>query len=50
MGTRTRWLLAAVVLGASGCGGDGTGPGGDNEGQRLAGQFDRLADSVDGAG
>jgi hypothetical protein len=33
-----------------GDGGGGPGPSGDDEGTRLATQFERLADSVDGAG
>jgi hypothetical protein len=43
------WLLGAAVIGAWGCGDGGSGPSGD-EGARLAAQFERLADSVDGAG
>ena len=43
------WLLGAAVIGAWGCGDGGSGPSGD-EGARLAAQFERLADSVGGAG
>ena len=44
------WLVGAALVGALGCGDGGSGPSGENEGARLAGQFERLADSVDGAG
>ena len=44
------WLLSAALLAALGCGDGGAGPGGDADGRRLASQFERLADSVDGAG
>jgi hypothetical protein len=47
---RSGWILNAALLAAVGCGDGGGGPGGDNDGQRLASQFERLADSVDGAG
>jgi hypothetical protein len=43
-------MLGAALLGALGCGDGGTGPAGDNDGARLAGQFEHLADSVDDAG
>ena len=43
-------MLSAVLLGALGCGDGGTAPAGDSDGTRLAGQFERLADSVDDAG
>ena len=43
-------MLGAVLLGALGCGDGGTAPVGDSDGTRLAGQFERLADSVDDAG
>jgi hypothetical protein len=43
-------MTGAVLLGALACGDGGTGPAGDNDGTRLAAQFERLADSVDGAG
>jgi hypothetical protein len=41
---------SAVWLGVVGCGDGGTAPLTDNDGRRLAGQFERLADSVDGGG
>jgi hypothetical protein len=41
---------SAVWLGVVGCGDGGTAPLPDNDGRRLAGQFERLADSVDGGG
>ncbi|MGH7515768.1 MAG: hypothetical protein ACREOQ_22950 [Gemmatimonadales bacterium] len=44
------WTLTAALLGAVGCGDGGAGPGGDTDGQRLASQFERLADSVAGGG
>jgi len=44
------WMLGAALLGAVGCGDGGTAPSGDSDGQRLATQFERLADSVDDAG
>lgn len=44
------WLVGAALAAALGCGDGGGGPSGDDEGARLAGQFERLADSVDGAG
>jgi hypothetical protein len=44
------WMLGAALLGAVACGDGGTGPAGDNEGRRLASQFEHLADSVDSAG
>jgi hypothetical protein len=44
------WTLTAALLGAVGCGDGGAGPGSDTDGQRLASQFERLADSVDGGG
>jgi hypothetical protein len=50
MAPRGRWLVGMALLATASCGGEGTGPGGDTDGQRLAGQFERLADSVDGAG
>jgi hypothetical protein len=43
-------MLSAVLLGALGCGDGGAAPGDDSDGTRLAGQFERLADSVDDAG
>jgi hypothetical protein len=43
-------MLGAALLGALGCGDGGTGPAGDNDGTRLARQFERLADSVDDGG
>jgi hypothetical protein len=43
------WLIGAAVIGAWGCGDGGGGPS-DDEGARLAAQFERLADSVGGAG
>jgi hypothetical protein len=46
----TGWMLSAAFLTALGCGDGGTAPPGDNDGQRLASQFERLADSVDDAG
>jgi len=50
MQIRNGWLLGAALATVSGCGDSGTAPGSDNEGARLASQFERLADSVDGAG
>ncbi len=50
MRQRARWLLGAALLGAMGCGDGGTAPPDDNDGARLASQFERLADSVGGAG
>src|SRR6185369_9890744 len=47
---RSGWILNAALLAAVGCGDGGGGPGGDNDGQRLASQFERLADSVDSGG
>ena len=44
------WMLGAALLGVLGCSDGGTGPAGDNDGLRLARQFDQLADSVDSAG
>jgi hypothetical protein len=44
------WTLTAALLGVVGCGDGGAGPGGDTDGQRLARQFELLADSVDGGG
>jgi hypothetical protein len=44
------WLLSAALLCAVGCSDGGTGPASDNDGTRLASQFERLADSVDNAG
>jgi hypothetical protein len=43
-------LVGAVGVLVLSCGDSGSGPGSDNDGQRLAGQFERLADSVDGGG
>jgi hypothetical protein len=43
-------LLLAATLGSLGCGDGGTSPPTDTDGARLAGRFERLADSVDGAG
>ena len=43
-------MLGSALLAALGCGDGGTGPAGDGDGQRLASQFEHLADSVDGAG
>ena len=43
-------MLSAALLGSLGCSDGGTGPAGNDDGTRLARQFDRLADSVDGAG
>lgn len=51
MRRRSGWILNAALLAAVGCGDGGGGPGGgDNDGQRLASQFERLADSVDSGG
>jgi hypothetical protein len=48
---RSSLLLAGSAwLGALGCGDGGTGPAVDNDGRRLAAQFERLADSVDAGG
>jgi hypothetical protein len=47
---RSGWILNAALLAAVGCGDGGGGPAGDNDGQRLASQFERLADSVDSGG
>ncbi len=45
------WLIGVALAGTVGCGDGGGGPsGGDDEGARLATQFEDLADSVDGAG
>jgi hypothetical protein len=44
------WILSVALLAVVGCGDGGAGPGGDTDGQRLASQFERLADSVDGGG
>ncbi len=44
------WMLGGALLGVLGCGNGGTGPGTDSEGERLAGQFQHLADSVGDAG
>jgi hypothetical protein len=44
------WLVGAALVAAVGCGDGGGGPSNDDEGARLASQFERLADSVDGAG
>jgi hypothetical protein len=44
------WILGSALLAALGCGDGGTGPLGDGDGQRLASQFEHLADSVDDAG
>ncbi|MBA3894495.1 MAG: hypothetical protein H0X69_12505 [Gemmatimonadales bacterium] len=46
----TVWLIGAALVGAVGCGDGGGGPSDGDEGARLATQFERLADSVDGAG
>lgn len=43
-------MLGVALLGVLGCGDGGTGPAGTGDGARLASQFLRLADSVDGAG
>jgi len=40
------WLLGAALLGALACGDGGTGPAGDGDGNRLASQFEHLADSM----
>jgi hypothetical protein len=45
----TVWLIGVAVA-AAGCGDGGGGPSGGDEGARLATQFERLADSVGGAG
>jgi hypothetical protein len=50
MRTGSRRMLGAALLGVLGCGDGGTGPVGDSDGTRLAAQFERLADSVDGVG
>jgi hypothetical protein len=53
MRDRFAWLIGAALAGLVACGGDGSGPspgGGDDEGARLAARFNRLADSVAGAG
>src|SRR3954451_5885667 len=44
------WVWGAALLVAQGCSDGSTGPAGDNDGKRLASQFEHLADSVDGAG
>jgi hypothetical protein len=44
------WLIGATLAGAAACGDGGSGPSGGDEGTRLATQFQRLADSVEGAG
>jgi hypothetical protein len=44
------WMLVALSLGALGCSDGGTGPAGGSEGNRLASQFEHLADSVGDAG
>ena len=44
------WMVGGTLLAALGCGDSGTGPVDDSDGKRLASQFERLADSVDGAG
>ncbi|HEU5040067.1 MAG TPA: hypothetical protein VFT84_04550 [Gemmatimonadales bacterium] len=44
------WLIGLAVVGTAGCSDGGSGPSGGDEGARLATQFERLADSVDGAG
>jgi hypothetical protein len=43
-------LIGAALLVLPGCGEGGTAPPGDDEGRRLAAQFEQLADSVDSAG
>lgn len=53
MRDRFAWLIGAALAGAVACSGDGSGPspgGGDDEAARLAARFNRLADSVAGAG
>ena len=50
MRQRSGWMLGAALVAAMGCGDGASGPAGDTDGQRLASQFERLADSVDGAG
>jgi hypothetical protein len=47
---RTVLLMAGVTWLCLGCGDGGTGPAPNNDGQRLAAQFERLADSVDAGG
>jgi hypothetical protein len=48
---RSSLLLAGSAwLGALACGDGGSGPAVDNDGRRLAAQFERLADSVDSGG
>jgi hypothetical protein len=47
---RLGWMLAAATLAGLGCGDGGTSPPADGDGARLASRFERLADSVDGAG
>jgi hypothetical protein len=42
-------IAGAAALGLA-CGDGGTGPAVDNDGRRLAAQFERLADSVDAGG
>ena len=43
-------LVAGAATLVLACGDGGTGPAVDNEGRRLAAQFERLADSVDAGG
>ena len=51
MRDRFVWLIGAALVGAVGCGGDGSGPSpGGDDGARLAARFDQLADSVDREG
>jgi hypothetical protein len=47
---RTVILVAGAIWLGLGCGEAGTGPAPSNDGQRLAAQFERLADSVDAGG
>ncbi len=47
---RTVLLMAGATWLGLGCGDGGTGPAPNGDGQRLAAQFERLADSVDEGG
>jgi hypothetical protein len=47
---RTFLLIAGATWLGLGCGEGGTGPAPNGDGQRLAAQFERLADSVDAGG
>ena len=50
MRSDARWLVGVALLFTVGCSDGGTGPAGENDGARLAAQFEQLADSVDGSG